>query len=200
MFEKIKKVANYFPYCLTIVDVKSKGRPCVFVNDKFLENTGYEADEAIGRNLSYLQGKRTQVDTIEFMRKSFDEGVSCIQDLINYKKDGTPFLNRLLLLPLKGEEGELFYIGFQNDITEVKGLSHNNAALSKVQNGEIKHIVNNSLTIILGKMALVLKKSTTEDEINEAVKELSDLFKRINDYALQIEDVSSFEDFGIDTF
>ena len=61
--QRIQRIADFFPYCLTIVDVKTAGRPCIFVNDKFVENTGFQPEEAIGRNLSFLQGKLTQKDT-----------------------------------------------------------------------------------------------------------------------------------------
>jgi PAS domain S-box-containing protein len=195
MIDKLKRIAEYFPYCLTIVDMESAGRLCVFANTKFLENTGYQAEEAIGRNLSYLQGELTSEETVKFMRKCFDEGSCCIQDLVNYKKDGTPFLNRLLMLPFKTPGEKLFYIGFQNDITEKKGLSQNNASLAKVNDGEIKHMVNNPLSIILGGMTMTLKQSHNEVEIAKTAKSLSSAFERINNYALKIENVSSFQNF-----
>lgn len=197
MIEKIKSIADYFPYCLTIVDVKAKGRPCVFVNDKFLQNTGYGPEEAVGRNLAYLQGPLTSKDTTNFMRECFDREISCIQDLVNYKKDGTPFLNRLLLLPLKNDNKELFYVGFQNDITTMKGLKHDNDSLAKVNDAEIRHMVNNPLSIILGKMSLAFMKAYTEEEINQTAKSLSSAFERINKFALNAENVSAFEKFKL---
>lgn len=196
MLDKIKRIANYFPYCLTIVDVKAQGRPCIFVNDKFLENTGYEPHEAIGRNLSYLQDELTPQETIEFMRQYFAKKVSCIQDVINYKKDGTPFLNRLLMLPLSMSGTQSLYLGIQNDITSIKGLKHDNASLAKVNDGEIKHMVNNPLSVILGKVGIALKNSSTDEQIDKTAKSLSEMFERINQYALNIENVSKFGSFN----
>ena len=98
MLEQLKIIGDYFPNCLTIVDVDDEeNRPCLYANKMFCDNTGYEPEEAIGRNLSYLQGELTPKDTKDFMKKCFKEKVSCIQDMVNYKKDGTPFLNRLLM-------------------------------------------------------------------------------------------------------
>ena len=195
MIEKIKQIAKYFPYCLTIVDVNAEGRPCVFTNQKFFINTGYSPEEAIGKNLSFLQGDLTSQDTREFMRKSFNQGDACIQDIINYKRDGTPFLNRLLMLPLKNKSKNLFYVGFQNDITKMKGLDYDNKALQSVNEGEIRHMVNNPLTVILGTMAIALEKSEGQNEIEEAAKSISDYFQRIIDYSLNIEEVSNYENF-----
>ena len=42
-------------------------------------------------------------------------------EVLNYKKDGTPFWNELTLSPVFGKQGEVInYIGFQRDITERK--------------------------------------------------------------------------------
>lgn len=200
MLEKLKRIANYFPYCLTIVDVQSKGRPCLFANEKFFENTGYNGIEAVGRNLSYLQGELTSEDTILFMRKCFDQNVSCIQDVINYKKDGTPFLNRLLMLPILSKSKTLFYVGFQNDITLSRGLNYNDESLKRVKDQEIRHMVNNPLTVILGKFELAFRKANSQDEIDKVAQELSNEFERINDYALNIKCISQFENFDPYTF
>jgi len=55
MLETLKKIGNYFPYCLTIVDITNKkDRPCIYANKLFSENTGYDPGEAVGKNLSYL--------------------------------------------------------------------------------------------------------------------------------------------------
>jgi PAS domain S-box-containing protein len=196
MIDSLIRVSDYFPYCLTIVDVMAEGRPCLFANEKFFKNTGFDSQYGIGRNLSYLQGKLTSKETITFMRNCFSEKKSCIQDIINYKKDGTPFLNRLLLLPIITNTEELYYVGFQNDITQIKGLDYNNTSLTKICDDEIKHMVNNPLNIILGKMSLAFSGLSNDEEINIAVKSLSCFFERINDYALNIEDVSDFEHFS----
>ena len=41
---------------ITIVDLRQKGWPVVFVNPAFERITGYTATEALGRNCRYLQG------------------------------------------------------------------------------------------------------------------------------------------------
>lgn len=196
MKDYLKMLAENFTSCLTIVDVKAKGRPCLFVNEKFTEETGYEAHEVIGKNLSILQGELSQKDTIEFMRSSFEQEMACVQDIINYKKDGTPFLNRLLMLPIKDKNPDsLLYVGFQNDVTLRKKNIYDNVLLQRVDNAEIRHMVNNPLTILLTSMVLLMQNSSTQKEIQREVKKLSHVFHRINDYALNIEKLSDFENF-----
>ena len=196
MFKLLKAIGDDFPHCLTIVDINAPGRPCIYVNEHFTKNTGYSSEEAVGRNLSFLQGELTAEDTQVFMRNSFKEKLACIQDIINYKKDGTPFLNRLLMLPFSDGDREL-YIGFQNDITSTKGLEYNNESLKKVNDGEIRHMVNNPLTIILSTYYILLKEneSIDEDKYNKVKESLANNFARIIDYSLNIEDVSNFENY-----
>ena len=197
MINSLIKIGDYFPYCLTIVNVSDKtNRPCIYANKIFQENTGYAAGESIGRNLSYLQGELTSQDTTEFMRDCFNKKIACIQDIINYKKDGTPFLNRLLMLPINDHSiGYVYYIGIQNDVTKKMGLKYNNKSLRDINNGEIRHMVNNPLQIILGNFELAFMKSTSSGEIDLAARGLSATFNRINEFALNIESLSDFADF-----
>jgi PAS domain S-box-containing protein len=199
VIKSLIKIGDYFPYCLTIVNVSDKtNRHCIYANKIFQENTGYTADESIGRNLSYLQGELTSHNTTEFMRRCFNKNIACIQDIINYKKDRTPFLNRLLMLPVNDySSGDVFYIGIQNDVTEKMGLEYNNKSLSVVNNREILHMVNNPLQIILGNLEILLMKSASSEELDLAVKGLSSTFNRINEYALNIESLSDFADFDL---
>ena len=91
--------------------------------------------------------------------------------------------------------GDVFYLGIQNDITQEKGLEYNNKSLRGVNNEEIRHMVNNPLAIILGRFELAFMKSTSQEEINLIAKELSEIFNRINEYALNIENLSDFANF-----
>lgn len=192
MIELLMRVGDSFPYCLTVVDIKAPNGPCLYTNKKFSDNTGYTPEEAIGKNLKFLQGKLTDSNTVEFMKDSFRKEVACIQDIVNYKKDGTPFLNRLLLIPINSK-GNIYYLGFQHDITDLKGLDHSNESLSKIDDAEIKHVINNALTIILGSFAFDKDGSyKIRDNIEE---KLTSALERINKYILDIENLSDFENF-----
>lgn len=192
MIELLMKVGDKFPYCLTVVDIKAQDSPCLYTNNKFSHNTGYSPDEAVGKNLKFLQGKLTDPKTVEFMKSAFKQEVACIQDIVNYKKDGTPFLNRLLLIPINSK-GQLYYLGFQHDITDLKGLDHNNNSLSKVNDAEIKHVINNALCIILGSFVF---NSEGDFKLRENIEsKLTDALERINEFILKIEDLSEFESF-----
>ena len=104
---------------IIVADMRLAEAPLCFVNDAFVDITGYSKDEAIGRNCNYLQGTDRSQPEIELIRKSIKANEPLEVTLRNYKKDGTLFYNRLRLMPAKDVSGLLtHYIGFLEDVSE----------------------------------------------------------------------------------
>ncbi|WP_054943499.1 ATP-binding protein [Paenibacillus ihuae] len=98
-------------------------RPIVYTNQAFTQITGYSAEEVLGRNCNFLQGKDTKQEHIEQIRSALN-GQSRIQlELLNYRKNHEPFWNELAITPLRDETGVVtHFIGIQTDITVRKQL------------------------------------------------------------------------------
>ncbi len=93
--------------------------PIVFVSPSFEEQTGYPAVEALGRNCRFLQGPGTDPRAVRRIRRAIERRKAIEIDLLNYRRDGTPFWNRLRIRPQYGPDGMLVYfIGAQNPIPE----------------------------------------------------------------------------------
>ncbi len=91
--------------------------PMIFVSDEFETQTGYSAEEAIGRNCRFLQGPGTDPDAAQAIRHALRAQTTFTIDILNYRKDGTPFMNRLRIRPLYGDDGALMYfVGAQNPV------------------------------------------------------------------------------------
>lgn len=91
--------------------------PMIFVSDEFEAQTGYTAEEAIGRNCRFLQGPDTNPHAIEAIRQGLQAQTRFTIDILNYRKDGTPFVNRLRIRPIYDGEGRLmFFAGAQNPV------------------------------------------------------------------------------------
>ena len=78
----------------------SPGLPLVHVNRAFLALTGYERDEALGRNCRFLQGPKTEADAVKEMVSALRCGRPCDVRVTNYRKDGSTFANELSLRPV----------------------------------------------------------------------------------------------------
>jgi PAS domain S-box-containing protein len=112
---------------ITITDPGTPDNPIVYANNKFSELTGYSRDETLGKNWRFLQGEDTDDDTKAVIRKAISEKKEFAGELVNYRKDGTPFWNAITITPVFSDSGRLLnYIGMQKDVTEEKRLREEN--------------------------------------------------------------------------
>lgn len=104
---------------MVITDPRLPDNPIVFVNAAFQTLTGYDRSEIIGRNCRFLQGPETAASTVAAIREAVEAGHDLQIDILNYRKDGTPFWNALYLSPVRGADGEIqFFFASQLDVTE----------------------------------------------------------------------------------
>lgn len=95
-------------------------RELTYVNQAFLDATGYARDEAIGRNCRFLQGPGTDPDAVRAIRRSLAEFKPIEIELLNYKKDGSPFRNYLRMTTVFDSGGKpVAYVGVQSDVTRL---------------------------------------------------------------------------------
>jgi len=107
------------PIGMAISGAAYEDNPIAYVNDRFEKITGYEKSELIGQNLRLLQGPETAREPVDDLREALDIWAPVIVELRNYRKDGTPFWNRLALAPIADETGTISnWVGLQEDITE----------------------------------------------------------------------------------
>jgi PAS domain S-box-containing protein len=104
---------------VVVVDIRSGEMPIVYVNKRFEQMTGYSAEEAVGQNCRFLQRDDREQEGIVKLRQAIALRQSCHVVLRNYRKDGSPFQNELLISPVVDESGEVFqFIGLQREIND----------------------------------------------------------------------------------
>jgi PAS domain S-box-containing protein len=94
---------------MLVTDPSQADNPIVFLNDAFTKLTGYTREEVLGQNCRFLQGPGTNLEDIARVRNAIARREAIEIDLLNYRKDGTTFWNRLLISPVFNEEGDLSY-------------------------------------------------------------------------------------------
>jgi PAS domain S-box-containing protein len=113
-----------------VTDPRRPGNPIVFVNEAFKAYTGYSADEAVGRNPRFLQGPGTDTVTLRRLAEAVSAAREIEVEILNYRKDGSPFWQRLFISPLFDEEANLaFFFGSQVDVTAAHDAQSNELKL-----------------------------------------------------------------------
>lgn len=103
---------------LVVTDPRRPGNPVVFVNAACERLTGYPAAEMLGRNPRFLQGPGTDAGDVARLKAALAAGEGIEIDLLNYRKDGTPFRNAMAIDPMHDAGGAVaYYVAVQEDAT-----------------------------------------------------------------------------------
>jgi PAS domain S-box-containing protein len=163
---------------IVIADALRPDAPIVFASPAFERLTGYAADEVLGRNCRFLQGRDTDRAAVARVREAIRDGRAYTVELLNYRKDGAPFWNELSISPVRNDDGRLtHFVGVQNDVTGRRALEDQFRQAQKMEAigqlaGGIAHDFNNLLTVINGFSELVLRKLGPGDPHREAIAEV----------------------------
>jgi PAS domain S-box-containing protein len=105
------------PIAMVISNPRRPDNPLEVANEAFCDLTGYAEREVLGRNCRFLAGEATEPWVTEQIRGAIRTQRSVLVDILNYRRDGTPFRNGVLVTPLFGDEGELmWFLGSQVDL------------------------------------------------------------------------------------
>lgn len=112
---------DYDSILITDLQLDEPGPSIVYVNDGFTDMTGYTRDEVIGKTPRILQGPKTDRAVLDRLKERLKNGKPFFGQAVNYKKDGSEFINQWDIHPLTDEDGRLtHWVSYQHDITKRK--------------------------------------------------------------------------------
>lgn len=107
------------PIAALVTNPNLPDNPVIECNDPFLELTGYDRSEVIGRNCRFLAGPETEPWLRDKMREAIHAPRPVLVEILNYRKDGTPFRNAVMVVPLFDEHGKLqYFLGSQVEVAQ----------------------------------------------------------------------------------
>lgn len=116
--QQLRKSIDLSPIPCILTDPRRPDNPIVAANQAFLDLTGYAPAEVIGRNCRLLQGDETEAEARAHLREAVATGARAAVELTNYRRDGSPFRNAVMLAPCLDEAGRLlFYFGSQMEVS-----------------------------------------------------------------------------------
>ncbi|CAL1357306.1 unnamed protein product [Linum trigynum] len=105
-----REALDELPDNFTITDPCISGHPIVFASGGFLKMSGYSRDQVIGRNGRIFQGHNTCRRSVMEIREAIREERGVEINLLNYRKDGTPFWMLFRMTPVFGkDEGRVIH-------------------------------------------------------------------------------------------
>ncbi len=94
------------------------GPTIVFVNEAMCRISGYDAAELIGQSPRILQGDGTDRKTLALIREQLLAGQACSAEVVNYRKDGTPYSAEFFVTPLYDSAGHRTnFVSIHRDVT-----------------------------------------------------------------------------------
>ena len=167
---------------MVLTDPGQADNPIVYVNRAFERVTGYAAERVIGRNCRFLQGPQTEASDVDALREAVAKGEEISLDLVNYRADGSAFLNRLAISPIYDREGEIsYFLGIQKELREVDQERRRPPADRSMV--ELQHRVKNHLSMIVGLVRIQARRDRESDTF-------STLARRIESLQLLYEELS----------
>ncbi|MEM1343912.1 MAG: PAS domain-containing protein [Pseudomonadota bacterium] len=176
-----------------LTDPTLPDNPIVFANDSFLQLIGYPEEEVLGRNCKFIQGPDTDPATCQRIREAVAAREKIVTEILNYRKDGTPFWNQLHIAPVLDEAGEaVYFVGSQIDVTariegqrtlvtqmerlereveERKAALQQSVAAHELNAREVVHRVRNSL-FLLGALIEVKRNDAKDAGVREVLREI----------------------------
>ena len=153
---------------MILTDPNKPDNPIAFANRAFLDLTGYAEEEIIGRNCRFLQGARTSPEHVAELRDAVAETRAVSVEILNYKRDGTPFWNAVYVAPVFGPDGRLLYFfASQLDITRRRSSEQSFRQAQKMESigqltAGLAHDFNNLLQVVSGNLELLTAKLPDE--------------------------------------
>ncbi|MCH4826875.1 MAG: EAL domain-containing protein [Planococcus sp. (in: firmicutes)] len=137
IMEWLHRLGVKFHTSFLVINSEIESQPIVYANEAFFKMIGYSEEETLGRNGRFLHGEKTSQKASENIHACIASGETGIFEIVNYRKNGTPFWNELSIQPLTFPEKNLkFTLLLQRDITERKRTE----AMIKLQKQTYKKI------------------------------------------------------------
>jgi PAS domain S-box-containing protein len=90
---------------MLVTDATLPGNPIVFANKAFVDLSGYSMDELLGQDPHFMNGQGTDPEAIRRYEAAITDGRDETLEIVQYRKDGTPFRAMLFASPVDDGQG-----------------------------------------------------------------------------------------------
>ena len=156
---------------MLVTDATLPGNPIAFANQAFVELSGYSMDELLGQDPHFMNGEGTDPEAIRRYEAAITERRDETLEILQYRKDGSPFRAMLFASPVDDGQGTvtnhfLSYLDITRRFEAEEGLRSLTSELEARVAARTRELeaVNDSL------MRLVAERDMLLVEVNHRAK------------------------------
>jgi PAS domain S-box-containing protein len=121
LLRKLAKALEQSPESVAITDIAGR---IEYVNEAFINITGYRREEVIGQNPRILSSGKTPPETYVALWQALTHGHPWKGEFRNRRRDGTEYVEFAIITPLRQPDGSITnYVAVKEDITDKKRLA-----------------------------------------------------------------------------
>lgn len=185
------QMVNQTRMAMTISDPNQPDNPIIYANRAFSDLTGYSREEVIGRNCRFLQGQGSGIEKIAAIRNLIERQKTGIVELLNYRKDGTPFWNALHIGPIYNRDGQLAYFFGSQWNADEQAANKSAAEQFETVTRELNHRLMNIFAVVSALVSMSANESISAIEAatktRERINALGNVHRATLDWSAQNE-------------
>jgi PAS domain S-box-containing protein len=152
---------------MVFTDAKASGNPIIFVNDAFLELTGYTREEVLGQSFNFLMARGADPEVLARIKAMFAGNAVGGSEISYRRKDGSVFWSAILISPVRDGSGDIVqHFASFVDLTDHK----QEQAQSRMLIDELNHRVKNTLATVQSIVWQALRSASDPEVIREAIE------------------------------
>jgi PAS domain S-box-containing protein len=184
--EEKQRLAEVIDRIYNMVIITDPNGVITWVNEAFINTTGYSFDDAVGKTHSFLYGSNPDFGTEEKIIQSVKNKDFSVIEVINYSKTGQGYWVEMTISPIYNCKDDVVrYISVQNIITERKlrdvQIMEQNTVLKKLA-WTNSHIVRKPIASILSLVEL--------GEYAESIEELREMHHFIGVCSRELDSIT----------
>jgi len=197
--DELRKLSHAVTQSPVSIIITDQNGTIEYVNPKFTQITGYNADEVLGKNPRILKSGEISDIGYRNLWETITSGHEWHGEMINKKKNGELFWEKVCISPIRNSDGVItHFMGIKEDISDHRQTEQEHrqamAQLRQAQKmeaigqlaGGVAHDFNNLLTIINGYSTLLLHEMPADNPFRAEVEQILKAGERAADLTHQL--------------
>jgi diguanylate cyclase (GGDEF)-like protein/PAS domain S-box-containing protein len=172
---KLSLVVDQSPDSIIITDIEGR---IEYVNNAFVEHTGYSREEAIGQNPRFMQSGKTPLSVFDDLWATLTKGQPWRGEFINRRKGGGEVIESAIIAPIRQSDGRVInYVCVEQDVTSLRNAE---ATIQHLTNFDYLTGLPNK-TLLMDRLGLTLAAALRKSSFSALIMLDIDRFKNLNE-------------------